>query len=102
MTKSNAFWASRIESVRAETGSVAHRIEANDHAMKKTVAYAISGWSRKTSGVPASRFARVASHASARMNPAALTNVSPVVGEPGSVSKNVTTTKNASPAARFR
>jgi hypothetical protein len=42
-----------MDSTRAETGSVAQRIEANDHAMKKIVAYAISGWSRKISGAPA-------------------------------------------------
>ena len=100
--KKSTFWASLPVSNRAEIGSSAHNVEASDQVMNKTAAYASHGWSRKRSGAAPRRLASEASQARASMNPAALSSVSPVVGEPGRRSKNVSTTKKASPAARLR
>src|SRR3954463_319732 len=102
MKNSTAFWASREVLKRAEAASSDHSTEVNDHVRNATVTYASHGWSRKSSGIDARRCVRLASHASASTSPAALTSVTPVVGEPGRRSKKVRTTKNARPPARFR
>ena len=57
---------------------------------------------RGRAAAPSRRAASAASHAIASTKPAALRSVSPLAGDPGSRSKKLSTTKNASPAGRFR
>ena len=102
MKNRTAFCTRREVSKRAETGSSAQSTDANDQVRKKTVTYASHGWSRKSSGIVARRAASAVTQAIASTKPAALSSVSPLVGEPGSWSKKVRTTKNASPPGRLR